>query len=306
VLITNEKCTDENFRQYVASKAFFLTPAAFKDSEWILIAQAQLDVHNKLKAQGRALMEMNPFIRLGLATGANQAFIISKTQANAFIEADPKNREIIKPILRGREIDRYIEPKSTNFVLLAKNGVNVPRDYPEVYQHLDGFGSKFKKRGAQGQNWWNLRACAFYDRFKLPKVVWIELTDRARFTYCDKNEVYLLNSAYFLVPPESVSVKFLTGILNSKCVDFFFNNIAATSGMGTTRWINAYVKQLPIPSATEAQQFQIEQLVEQIRAVKNKQPNSDVTTIEAKIDQLVYKLYDLTLDEIAIVEGQRG
>ena len=75
--------------------------------------------------------------------------------------------------------------------------------------------------------------------------------------------------------------------------------------MGTTRWINAYVKQLPIPSATKIQQAQIEQLVEQIRVVKNKQLNSDVSTIEAKIDQLVYKLYDLTPNEIAIVEGQR-
>ncbi|MCG7853741.1 MAG: Eco57I restriction-modification methylase domain-containing protein, partial [Methanosarcinaceae archaeon] len=304
VMITNEKCTDENFRQYVASKSFLLSPAAFRDSQWILREQSQLDVHNKLRVRGRTLTDMNAFIRLGLATGANDAFIISKTQAKAFIDADPKNGEIIKPILRGREIDRYIKPNPTSFVLLAKNGVNVPRDYPAIFRHLDGFGARFKKRGAQGQNWWNLRACAFYDKFKFPKVVWIELTDRARFTYCDENEILLLNSAYFLVPPGNVSVKFLTGILNSKCVEYFFNNIAATSGMGTTRWINAYVKQFPIPFATKGQQSQIEQLVEQIRAAKEKQSNSDVTTIaiEAEIDQIVYKLYDLTPDEIAIVE----
>jgi len=262
-------------------------------------------MRHKIKEQGKTLAEMKSFIRLGLATGANEVFIISRAQAITFIEADPRNKEIIKPILRGREIDRYIEPKPTSFVILAKNGVNVRRDYPEIYRHLDSFGEKFKKRGAQGQNWWNLRACAFYDKFKFPKVVWIELTDRARFTYCDKDEMCLLNSAYFLIPTEGISVKFLTGILNSKCLDFFFNNIAATSGMGTTRWINAYVKQLPIPSATKTQQIQIEQLVEQIRAEKNKQPPSDVATIEAKIDQIVYKLYGLSKDEIAIVEGQK-
>ena len=186
--------------------------------------------------------------------------------------------------------------------MLAKNGVNVEQDYPEIYEHLDSFGDRFKNRGAQGQHWTNLRACSFYDDFKKEKIVWIELTDLGRFALCDE-EIYLLNSAYFLLPPPDVESRFLLGILNSSTIRFYLSLIAETSGMGTSRWINNYVKDFPIPVVPRNQQANVIKLVNQILAAKNADPHADVTALENGIDRMVYSLYNLTREEIEIVEG---
>lgn len=76
--------------------------------------------------------------------------------------------------------------------------------------------------------------------------MWIELTNRGRFTTCN-DEIYLLNSAYFLLPPKEFNTSFLLSILNSSIIEFYLRQTANTSGVGTTRWINNYVKEFPIP-----------------------------------------------------------
>ena len=72
--------------------------------------------------------------------------------------------------------------------------------------------------------------------------------------------------------------------------------------MGTSRWINNYVKEFPIPEAACDQQALIIELVDQILNVKRTDPDADVSDLENEIDQIVYLLYDLTPEEIAIVE----
>ena len=100
-----------------------------------------------------------------------------------------------------------------------------------------------------------------------------------------------------------MNTKFLLGILNSSTIRFYLNQIAGTSGMGTNRWINNYVKAFPIPEATCEQQALIIGLVDQILAAKDTDPDADVSDLEKQIDQIVYLLYALTPEEIKIVEG---
>jgi hypothetical protein len=146
-----------------------------------------------------------------------------------------------------------------------------------------------------------LRACSFFDDFKEPKIIWIELTDTNKFAIC-YDEIYLLNSAYFLLPPKELEINFLTGLLNTKTIKFYLKLIANTSGVGTTRWINIYVKEFPI-ARNEALESKITNIVQQINLQKKNNRSADITDLETQIDQLVYQLYDLTEDEIAIVEG---
>ena len=193
----------------------------------------------------------------------------------------------------------YTLPKQ--YVLLTKNGVNVERDYPDIYEHLESFGNKFKNRGAQGQHWTNLRACSFYDDFKKEKIVWIELSDVGRFSLCN-DEVYLLNSAYFLLPPSDIDSKFLLGILNSSTIRFYLGLVAETSGMGTSRWINNYVKEFPIPVVAPEQQTGLIKIVNQILKAKTADWEADTAALEKEIDKRVYALYNLTQEEIAMVE----
>lgn len=247
----------------------------------------------RMESAGRTLETRNTKIRLGIATGANEVFVINEAKRQQLLSQNSANSEIIKPILRGRDVQRFVHDEPTYYVLLTKNGVNVEKDYPTVYQYLDGFGEKFKKRGARGKKWYNLRACAFLDDFQLEKIVWIELAEKGRFALCE-DEIYLINSAYFLLPPPGLNAKFLLGVLNSKLIQFYMQLIAGTSGMGTARWINYYVKGLPIPEATPTEQAEIVELVDAILAAKHADSAADVKAHEGKIDIRINQLYGFT------------
>jgi hypothetical protein len=291
----------ESFCNFIEKNGFFYEQNSFDSKSWSLIEPAQARIQRKIERAGRTLEELGAKIRLGLATGYNDAFIIDENRRQELLRLNSKNGEIIKPLLRGRDIFRYSYEAPDLYILLTKNGVNVNRDYPDIHRYLDGFGDSFKKRGAKGQHWTNLRACAFFEDFKEEKVVWIELTDRGRFALCT-DEIYLLNSAYFLLPPHAIRSKYLLAILNSKLIHFYLGIIAETSGMGTSRWINNYVKEFPIPKIADEKQSKIIAIVERILAAKGADPVADTSALEREIDQMVYKLYDLTEDEIAIIE----
>lgn len=301
-IVVNSPFSGNSFADFVKINGFNYPQAYFNSKSWNLAEPKLVELQKKLESSGKTLEEFRTKIRLGIATGSNEAFLIDEDQKREFCEKNPINAEIIKPVLRGRDISRYSYTLPGQYILLSKNGVNVERDYPDIYEHLTSFGDRFKNRGAQGQHWTNLRACAFYDDFKKEKIVWIELSDLGRFALCNE-EVYLLNSAYFLLSPSGMDSKFLLGILNSSTIRFYLNLVAETSGMGTSRWINNYVKEFPIPVAANDQQTEIIKTVNQILDTKRTVPDADTSDLENEIDELVYALYDLTSEEIAIVEG---
>ena len=303
-VVVNSPFSGNSFEEFVKSDSFNYPQAYFGSKSWNLVEPKLVELQRKLESSGKTLEQLNTKIRLGIATGSNEAFLIDEDKKRELCEKNPVNAEIIKPILRGRDISRYSYILARQYILLAKNGVNVERDYPEIYKHLESFGDKFRNRGAQGQHWTNLRACSFYDDFKKEKIVWIELTDLGRFALCNE-EVYLLNSAYFLLPPSGMDSKFLLGVLNSRAIRFYLGLVAETSGMGTSRWINNYVKDFPIPVVATEQQAPIIQLTDQILAAKRTDPDVDVTALENEINQVVYSLYNLTPEEIAIVENKK-
>ena len=300
-IVVNSSFSGNSFEDFVQSNGFNCLQAYFNSRSWNLVEPRLAEFQRRLESSGRTLEQLQTKIRLGIATGSNEAFLIDENKKRELCERNPVNAEIIKPILRGRDISRYSYTLAGEYILLTKNGINVQRDYPDIYEHLESFGDRFRNRGAQGQHWTNLRACSFYDDFQKEKIVWIELTDMGRFALCSE-EIYLLNSAYFLLPPSGIESKFLLGILNSSTIRFYLGLIAETSGMGTSRWINNYVKEFPIPEATCEQQALIIELVGQILAAKHISLDANVCELENEIDQIVYSLYDLTPDEIAIVE----
>jgi hypothetical protein len=300
---------DQLFTRFVESNRFYLPQSEFGAEAWTLMPRHTLSLVRKIEARGRTLEQLKCKIRLGLATGANYAFLIDEERRRELLAKDPANAAIIKPILRGRDIFRYGYQPSGLYILLTRNGINVKRDYPTIYAHLDSFGDEFKGRGAQGQHWTNLRACAFFDDFKREKIIWIELTDRGRFALCT-DEIYLVNSAYSLIPPPQFDSRYLLAILNSSVIQFYMNQNAETSGMGVNRWINHLVKRFPIPQIPRSRQAPIAdgvghilKLTRNAGYLNDTVAQAQVAEIEQKLNALVYELYGLTEDEIAIVEG---
>ena len=134
-----------NFAEYVTSKGFMYDQIIFDSKSWSLVAPEQVMIRQKIEKGGKTLEQLGAKIRLGLATGHNEAFIIDENKRKEFIKQNHKNAEIIKPVLRGRDIFRYYYESPDLYILLTKNGVNVQKDYPDIYKYLDGFGQSFKK-----------------------------------------------------------------------------------------------------------------------------------------------------------------
>ncbi len=299
--IVNQKYNiQDNFIDFIERHSFEYDFDDFKIKSWNLAKPEQINLGRKISNKGKTLEEIGAKIRLGIATGSNEAFVIDEDIKNRLIAKDPKSIDLIKPLLRGRDINRY-SYQQEKYILLTKNGIDVKKEYPVIYEYLDSFGDGFKKRGAKGNHWTNLRACSFFDDFKEPKIIWIELADTNKFAICD-DEIYLLNSAYFLLPPKDVNIKYLNGLLNSKVIKYYLRLIANTSGVGTTRWINIYVKDFPI-ARDGMIESKIENIVTKILSHKKQNPSSDTIDLENQIDQLVYQLYDLTEEEIKIIEN---
>ena len=309
LVVNEEYSNDITFNNFIKENKFFCSQDQFIDKAWYLLKPQLSSIKKKIEKAGKPLKIYKTKIRLGIATGSNDVFIIDEKTKSELIKKDQNNINIIKPILRGRDIFRYKYQFKNQYIILAKNGINIETDYPEIYHYLDSFGNSFKTRGTKGEYWFNLRSTAFLDDFKKEKIIWIELTNNNRFALCEE-EIYLLNSAYFLIPPKNLSAKYLLSILNSKTIKFYLNIIAETSGMGVTRWINNHVSIFPIPEIIVSSQNNFIKIVDKILEItksedylKNSSKQKQVAEYEKQIDQLVYQIYDLTPQEIKIIEG---
>lgn len=279
-----------DFIKFVKLFGFSCPQGGFNEKPWKLIDRHLLEALNKIENGNVTLEGLDTKIRLGIATGSNDAFVIDKSKREDLIKSDPKNSEIIKPILRGRDIQRYYFDYPEKYILLTRNGIDVKKEYPTIFRYLDSLGEKFKTRGAQGKHWSNLRACSFFDDFKEEKIIWIELSDTGRFSVCE-DEIYLLNSAYFLIPPQGIRPKYLLSILNSSVIHFYLVHTAETSGMGTSRWINNHVKEFPIFNAKDGVQRIIGSIVDYCSISILKELKLSSAFFDQLIDGLVYELY---------------
>ena len=277
------------------------------DAPWSVMSLTEHSVLDKMRAKGTPLKDWDVNINYGIKTGYNKAFIIDGETRDALIAADPKSAEIIKPVLRGKDIRRFRTEVSGQWLIDTHNGFGtVPaidvNEYPAVKAHLAAHYPQLEKRQDKGKTPYNLRNCAYYDDFGKEKLLWIELVERGRFTY-DDSGVFCANSAYILC---GHSIKYLCALLNSTLVTWFVTNTALNSGMGTARWIRGSVERIPVPERSNEEQRPFVRLVDRILEAKAADPGADTSELEAQIDRLVYDLYGLTEGEATAVERSLG
>jgi adenine-specific DNA-methyltransferase len=276
-------------------------------TEWFIGNREHGLLKSKIETGSKLLKDYDVRINFGIKTGYNDAFIIDETKKNELVTQAPKNTEIIKPILRGRDLRKYSFVFSGFHIINSHNGVknlNLPRvnaekEYPAIYNHLTKYLPKVKERYDQGDDWTNLRNCAYIEDFEKPKIIWGEISDKPKFAYDEDG--YYAEATTFLMTGERL--KFIVAILNSRLSEWYFNLIGTTTGMGTNRWKKYKIELLPIKEPSTHQEQKIERLADKIINTKKQNPDADSTTIEQEIDQLVYELYGLTEEEIEIIEN---
>src|SRR5690606_856102 len=139
---------------------------------WVILSEIEQRIKEKIEDVGTPLKEWKIRINYGIKTGFNEAFIIDGCKRKELIEEDPKSAEIIRPILRGRDIKRYHYEFADLWLINVHNGIKEKSikpieisDYPAIKKHLDGFYSELAKRADKGDTPYNLRNCAYTDDF---------------------------------------------------------------------------------------------------------------------------------------------
>ena len=289
--------TDDDFAQ--------MTPESTQS--WIILSPQEQALKNKIETAGTPLKDWDIDINYGIKTGYNQAFVIESAIKNRLIAEDPKSADIIKPLLRGRDIKRYKAEFAGLWLITTHNGYKkadgtyVPpvgiNNYPAVKKHLEQYSKQLKKRQDKGLTPYNLRNCAYMEEFEKEKILYSEIAQEPSF-YLDKNQTFINNTAYLLTGKH---LKYLLALLNSKFVTYIFANFYSINlGNSGYRYLAQYMEILPIPKIPEPDQAPFVNLVNRI--VARKAQGADTTALEQQIDRLVYKLYGLTYDEVLLVE----
>ena len=271
---------------------------------WRLLTPLEQSVMDKMETAGTPLKDWDVSIYRGFTTGLNSAFIIDADTRQVLIDADPKSAEIIRPIVRGRDIRRWRAQWAELYLIDTHNGygktpaVNID-DYPAVKAYLDGFYPALVKRQDKGRTLYNLRNCTYHEAFTKEKLFWADMAKEGRFAYSDA-EMFSNNKGYIMT---GQSLKYLCGVLNSRLITWYVQNTAATTGMGLTEWTVVMVERIPVPRAAAARQRGIVRLVERILGAQGLGGGADVREWERELDGLVNGLYGLTGEEAGVVGG---
>ncbi|EAJ0326208.1 class I SAM-dependent DNA methyltransferase [Campylobacter lari] len=274
----------------------------------------------KIEKYGTPLKDWHGLnINRGILTGLNEAFIITTEKKDEILanckDEDERKRtaKLIRKMLRGRDIKRYSYEWAELWIINTHNGykdenknqilpINI-NDYPSLKKYLDEFYPQLEKRTDKGTTPYNLRNCAYLEEFEKEKIVWAEMTREPCFTY-DISQVFVNQTCYIFTSPYS---KYLIGILNSNIIFYYMQQISSNLGDGAFRWIKQYIEKLPIPkinSKNEKLANELISLVDEILNLKEQDKKANTKTKEDKINSIVYKLYNLTEEEIKIIKNK--
>ncbi|WRA92269.1 class I SAM-dependent DNA methyltransferase [Helicobacter pylori] len=321
--------------------SFLMRQNSLSTESFIFANATLLDLRDKIESVGTPLKDWDIQIYRGILTGANEAFIIPTEKRDEILkncddtQKDEKGmserertKELIKPILRGKDIKRYSYEWAGEWIIfipwhfpntdsqksMEENEQDFSIHYPIVYAHLLSHKDKLLKRNkdetGKRYEWYCLQrwAANYYQDFEKEKIVYGEIVQEPRF-YLDNGECELgffyAEATSFILTGEHL--RYLLGMLHSKLITFAFKTFYAGGGLGESgyRYKKAFIERLPIPKITPKNQEladKIIALVDKILQAKAKDPKANTQGLEQEIDALVYQLYNLTDEEIKTIE----
>jgi hypothetical protein len=286
------------------------------DESWIISTSVEQTIKEKIGRIGKPLKDWDIEIYRGILTGYNEAFIIDGAKKEELIAQDPKSAEILKPLLRGRDIKRYKAEFADLWLISTFPALKLDiENYPAIKSYLQSFGKrlhqtgedfidengqKSKSRKKTGNKWFETQdQIGYYEGFEKEKIVYPNMTLFLPFIF-DVKKLYT-NQKCFIITSNTVNLKFLIGYLNSKTSHRWIRENCPELQGGTRELSKIFFENIPIPELTEIEQKPFVDLVEKV--IKGKEREEDTSVLEKEIDQLVYELYDLTDEEIKIVEN---
>ena len=317
--VGNDLLKNQPLIEYVNREGYSYPSTSLNEEGWSFSSKEREKVKTIISKIGKLFKDWEFQALRGLLTGFNEAFYISEEKKQALIVHHPELEPLIKALLRGRDIDRYLYRFENNYLILIPSGwtdrvkgkekaeVFIKRKFPHLISHFENIQENFVKnnekknvkglyeRTDQGKYWWELRDCAYLEEFVKEKIIWLVLTDRAKF--CIDKEGHYTNNATFIITGNNL--KYVQAILNSKVSEWYYDKITNSSGVGTNKWEKVYIEQIPIPEIPKLEMRPFEILVDYVTFIKKYAdrispytPNDHMAAnFEELIDACVYELY---------------
>jgi len=271
---------------------------------WVVLSPIEQSIKKKIEAVGTPLKDWDIQINYGIKTGCNEAFIISTEKRKEILDncqtEDERKRtaELIRPILRGRDIKRYGYVENGLFLINTHNGIRgkLPRidinDYPAVKAHLDRYWDKISARTDKGDTPYNLRNCAYLEDFSKPKIIFQEIVQNSQFLY-DETIHYMCNDTGRIIVGSQLP--FILGVLNSKLFFYAVKKFYSGGVLGEhgIRMKHTFFGNFPCLSYNK----QIENAAKELSYKFN-------TNTADKTDKLIFSAYSLTKEEISEIQGE--
>ncbi len=206
----------------------------------------------------------------------------------------PKSN-VIRPILRGRDVCRYGYEWANLWIINTHNGIKGDlerihiEDYPAIKQHLDKYWDKIESRADQGDTAYNLRNCAYLDEFSKPKIVWGNLNTFGSYAIAPEN-MFINAPACMIVPGNT----YLLAVLNSKIADYYLRTLGVVRNGGFFEYKPMFVEQIPIPKITTEKAKQIDNILSSSLSMEDK---------DVKIEEIIEGIYGLSREEITFLHN---
>ena len=292
----------------------------FSNSDsWVILSSIEQSIKRKIEAVGTPLKDWDIQINYGIKTGFNDAFIISTEKreeilANCQTEDErKKTAELIRPILRGRDIKRYGYEWAELWLIATfpSRHYNID-DYPSVKQYLLSYGiekleqtgkvhnvngDKVKSRKKTNNKWFETQdSISYWEDFSKPKIIYPNMTKYLPFVYDNKS--YVTNQKCFVITGKYVA--YLTAFFNSSLFKYCFRDSFPELQGGTRELSKIFFDKIPVCKVSDTQDVLFQEVIEDIQYEYTKQKAQ-------RIDSMLFDLYNLTPDErktIGFVEIQ--
>lgn len=284
--------------EFVKNNGYELS--ALSQNSWVIGEKDIYDIKGFVEKQGTALKYWDLEIYRGVVTGYNEAFVIDEKTKNQLIKEDTKSKEIIKPMLRGKDVDSWYPKDYKLWLINAHNGVKsknitsiqVEKDYPAIYNWLSKYKGLLLNRQDKGEHWTNLRNCAYVLDFLKPKIMYRDITQEFDFAYVE-DEFYGNNTVYMFVGDH---LKFLTCFLNSSLFSFCFKDNFTDLGSKGRRLFTAFFKEIPVKLIENTAEKPFELILDALVELKkqNLKDSNDLFMLsyfEQISDALIFELY---------------
>ena len=244
----------EDNEVYVDNK-YYMEQKRLNSKSFIFNTPEVLNLRDKIFNQGTMIKDLDIQINYGIKTGFNDAFIIDEETKNRLIKEDSKNKEIIKPLLRGKDIKKWRIQYNNLYLIFTRRGININK-YPSIEKYLEQYRedltpkTKNSKKSDKGRKpgpykWYEIQdSVAYYSLFEKEKIIYSEIVPEPRFVYDNHN--YYIEATGFILNSSTLNLKYINALLNSKLLFWYFKDIGYNLGGKGYRYKKIFIEQLPL------------------------------------------------------------